>query len=205
LYLVLLAPWWYAVGGLSVMAALPAGFIYHFFDPQLSVSPDGRVVNVVATATEASGFGGQTHASALKMDTITYGLPLLVALIFVTGADSIRARARALALGFGIMILLSVPAVMLWAKLTSLQLEDRIAMASNFGLSNSSRSGFFYYAFHGYAFSQPVVAVVVWLALLTLGWFKEKPKAEPQTVRASRNDPCPCGSGRKYKRCCGHP
>jgi SWIM/SEC-C metal-binding protein len=23
------------------------------------------------------------------------------------------------------------------------------------------------------------------------------------TKKASRNDPCPCGSGRKYKKCCG--
>ena len=22
-------------------------------------------------------------------------------------------------------------------------------------------------------------------------------------VRIGRNDPCPCGSGKKYKRCCG--
>ena len=31
--------------------------------------------------------------------------------------------------------------------------------------------------------------------------------AQPTTVRAGhkvgRNDPCPCGSGRKYKKCCG--
>ncbi|WP_233275148.1 SEC-C metal-binding domain-containing protein, partial [Neisseria meningitidis] len=31
---------------------------------------------------------------------------------------------------------------------------------------------------------------------------------KPQTVRregekTGRNDPCPCGSGRKYKACCG--
>jgi uncharacterized protein YecA (UPF0149 family) len=26
----------------------------------------------------------------------------------------------------------------------------------------------------------------------------------PQTAAAvGRNDPCPCGSGQKYKRCCG--
>ncbi|MDV3238461.1 MAG: SEC-C domain-containing protein [Gammaproteobacteria bacterium] len=25
----------------------------------------------------------------------------------------------------------------------------------------------------------------------------------PPTARAGRNDPCPCGSGRKFKRCCG--
>ena len=28
----------------------------------------------------------------------------------------------------------------------------------------------------------------------------EEPAPPP---RPGRNDPCPCGSGRKYKRCCG--
>ena len=25
------------------------------------------------------------------------------------------------------------------------------------------------------------------------------------TAKVGRNDPCPCGSGRKYKKCCGAP
>lgn len=30
------------------------------------------------------------------------------------------------------------------------------------------------------------------------------PKAPPrQVVKIGRNDPCPCGSGRKHKKCCG--
>lgn len=29
------------------------------------------------------------------------------------------------------------------------------------------------------------------------------PPAEPARRTAGRNEPCPCGSGRKYKRCCG--
>ncbi|MBD3384928.1 hypothetical protein GF407_08380 [candidate division KSB1 bacterium] len=28
----------------------------------------------------------------------------------------------------------------------------------------------------------------------------QKPK---QAVKVGRNDPCPCGSGKKYKQCCG--
>jgi uncharacterized protein YecA (UPF0149 family) len=28
------------------------------------------------------------------------------------------------------------------------------------------------------------------------------PKAHATVPRAGRNDPCPCGSGNKYKRCC---
>jgi preprotein translocase subunit SecA len=35
----------------------------------------------------------------------------------------------------------------------------------------------------------------------------EKPAAAPAPVRSGpkvgRNDPCPCGSGKKYKACCG--
>jgi uncharacterized protein YecA (UPF0149 family) len=28
-------------------------------------------------------------------------------------------------------------------------------------------------------------------------------KHTQQTSKVGRNDPCPCGSGRKYKKCCG--
>jgi len=26
---------------------------------------------------------------------------------------------------------------------------------------------------------------------------------KPSAVKVGRNEPCPCGSGKKYKRCCG--
>ena len=29
------------------------------------------------------------------------------------------------------------------------------------------------------------------------------PAAEAKPVKVGRNDPCPCGSGKKYKKCCG--
>jgi preprotein translocase subunit SecA len=31
---------------------------------------------------------------------------------------------------------------------------------------------------------------------------EEKPKFDT-TKKIGRNDPCPCGSGKKYKKCCG--
>ena len=32
----------------------------------------------------------------------------------------------------------------------------------------------------------------------------EAPKKKPKRVsKIGRNDPCPCGSGKKYKQCCG--
>jgi preprotein translocase subunit SecA len=33
-----------------------------------------------------------------------------------------------------------------------------------------------------------------------------RPKADPvrrEGKKVGRNDPCPCGSGKKYKKCCG--
>jgi preprotein translocase subunit SecA len=32
---------------------------------------------------------------------------------------------------------------------------------------------------------------------------KEKPKPKRSGPKVGRNDPCPCGSGKKYKQCCG--
>lgn len=32
---------------------------------------------------------------------------------------------------------------------------------------------------------------------------KNKPVSAVNTTKASRNDPCPCESGKKYKKCCG--
>jgi uncharacterized protein YecA (UPF0149 family) len=37
-------------------------------------------------------------------------------------------------------------------------------------------------------------------------WFESRINRVPQkreAAKTGRNDPCPCGSGRKYKSCCG--
>jgi len=31
---------------------------------------------------------------------------------------------------------------------------------------------------------------------------RKRPNSRPRAFRTSRNDPCPCGSGLKYKKCC---
>ena len=34
-------------------------------------------------------------------------------------------------------------------------------------------------------------------------WFFVDPSLPVRSVSVGRNDPCPCGSGKKYKKCCG--
>jgi len=148
-------------------------------------------VRVLVAALE-----GQPTSSGLRLDTVTYGLPMFAALVIVTRSDSLRAKLRTLSLGLVLMSALTIPVVMAWAKLTTLQVDERLAASGN-------SSGFLYYAFHGYAFSQPAVAVLLWLGMMMLRMFSDTKKRESSTRVIRRNAPCPCGSGRKYKRCCG--
>jgi preprotein translocase subunit SecA len=44
-------------------------------------------------------------------------------------------------------------------------------------------------------------------SIYRVGIAREAPQEKKETVpvgkRVGRNDPCPCGSGKKYKKCCG--
>ena len=197
IYLLLLPIWWYALDILCSGAGSVAGWIYHFFDPRISILTEGKIVRVLFSPGAGEGFDGQVAASPLRIDRVTYGLPMLAALILVT-RSSWRAKLRGLGIGLPLMAVLTIPAIMAWAKLSSLYYEDQMSRLGD-------RSGFFYYAFHGYAFSQPVVAILIWFGLMLLGVFNSASEdaSAPLSRGVRRNEPCPCGSGRKYKRCCG--
>jgi len=186
--------WWYSLEILAHVTGVLANSIYSLFDRNVSIVPDGRVVRISVATSQLKG--PQTNSSALRLDTVTYGLPMLAALVVVTRADSIRAKIRSLLVGVGVMVVLTVPVVMATAKLTSMEVDELVSRGGD-------RSGMLFDIMHGYAFSQPVVAVVVWWLLITLGLFKEGQTQKVSSVAIARNAPCPCGSGRKYKRCCG--
>ena len=192
LYILMLPLWWYSLSIISAVAGTCASWIYALVDSHVAISPDARVVRVVVNAAD-----GGSKSGGLRMDTVTYGWPMLVALVMVTRTESLVAKLRPLLIGCAVMFVLSVGAVMAWANLTALQLEQQNHPGAG------DRSSFFFLAFHGYAFSQPAVAVLIWLALVMLGQFKTHSKKEAKSTPISRNAECPCGSGRKYKRCCG--
>ena len=50
-------------------------------------------------------------------------------------------------------------------------------------------------------FQPPVKAAKVTPAVVQINAFFHAPQAKPAKV--GRNDPCPCGSGQKHKKCCG--
>lgn len=192
LYLAFLPLWWFVLPAIAGVAGVAADLIYTAVDGRVSIASSGRIITVLVSAP-----GGRTTSSGLRLDTVTYGLPMLAALVAVTRADSLLAKLRGFLLGAGVMIVLTVFAVMAWAKLATLRVDEELSQSGN-------RSSFLYYAFHGYAFSQPAVAVALWLGLMMLGLFINKKKESVAPIAGTaRNAPCPCGSGRKYKKCCG--
>jgi uncharacterized protein len=50
-------------------------------------------------------------------------------------------------------------------------------------------------------FQHPVNAAKVAPAVVRINAFFHAPQAKPD--KPGRNDPCPCGSGKKFKKCCG--
>jgi len=194
LYIAFLPLWWYSLEIIAHVIGLAANWIYSLFDPQVSIAPDGRVLRITVTTLKTGV--AEPRSSALRLDTLTYGMPILAALVAATDANSIRSKIRSLIIGLGVMFVVSVPAVMASAKLTSLEVEELA--------SGGDKSSALFDIMHGYAYSQPVVAVVIWWGLVMLGFFKEVP-GQSSTAPIARNSPCSCGSGRKYKRCCGRP
>ncbi|WP_373991477.1 UPF0149 family protein [Duganella sp. BuS-21] len=51
------------------------------------------------------------------------------------------------------------------------------------------------------AFQAPLNAAKVTPSVIGIHAFFHAP--QPKAVKAGRNDPCPCGSGQKFKKCCG--
>jgi len=194
LYLAFLPLWWYSLQPLAAVSGAAANIIYRLFDSRISIVADGRVVRVLVAASHNPG--AQPQSSALRLDTVTYGLPMLAALVIVTRADSKRRKLLALSAGLGVMVALTVPVVMAFAKLTSLEADE-------LGSGPGTNSSVMFDAMHGYAFSQPDVAVVIWLPLMMLGGFRDRASQNAPAAAIARNAACPCGSGRKYKRCCG--
>src|ERR1043166_8294100 len=115
LYVVLLPIWWVALDALTWVTATGAGVIYHFFDGQVTIRPDGKIARVLVALPGRAA--SDPYQLPLRLDTMSYGLPLLMALVLVTRADSIKAKARALLIGLGVMLLFTLLAVMLWAKI----------------------------------------------------------------------------------------
>ena len=132
-----------------------------------------------------------------------YGVPLLVALILATPGWTWRRRGRALAWGLGLLTLSQVAFVLVTVVATQqspvMGPEGPVRPA---GFSPIKQPVFYalYYFFE--LMGRGFFALLIYLGLIAVGWRAPAAGGAVPARAIGRNDPCPCGSGLKYKRCC---
>ncbi len=131
-----------------------------------------------------------------------YGVPLLAALILATPGWSWRRCGRALAVGLGLITVTQITFVLVTIVATqqSPVMSPEGMMASTAFSPLKQRVFYALYYFFD-VMGRGFFALLIYLGLIVFVWgAPERPRTVAGRIR--RNDPCPCGSGLKYKRCC---
>jgi hypothetical protein len=124
----------------------------------------------------------------------------LITLLLVSPGMHMRRRLRYLGIGLGLLFASHV--CYLVAKVEYSLIQAKHPLGSSIPFIWESLDQFFEMA------GKVFFPISIWLLLTLrymLGFVDEPVKAEATAAskRVGRNDPCPCGSGKKYKHCCG--
>ena len=147
------------------------------------------------------------RSSQFKEDLVKRGIPgywiqtnlaLTIALILAT--PGVRFMRRLYLAGVGFLILISVHVVDLTFEVKKIYMTAYAPLAGETYASwhqglISGLNRFFR------TFRYEFVPFIVWGGLYYRDLFLKQ--ASRPTATVSRNQPCPCGSGKKYKHCCG--
>jgi hypothetical protein len=172
--------------------------------PLLEPSPDARYVvdggRVLVQRPTWLPRQGRTMPLnwPLWLPAANYGLPLLAALVLAAPGWSWRRRGRALGIGLGLVAASQVAFFLVTVVATQQSpVMSPEGMIQPAGHSPVKQPVFYalYYFFD--AMGRGFFALLIFLGLVAFGGER------PDAPRVGRNDPCPCGSGRKFKRCCG--
>jgi len=133
-----------------------------------------------------------------------YDLILLAALILATPGWSLRQRSRLLGLGLCLLTLGELVFFLVtveYSQLRPVPIGDASVLPPGFSRPRQILFTWIYYFFH--IMGRGVLPLLVYWGMLGITWGPPEPDKGAPDRAPGRNDPCPCGSGRKYKRCCG--
>jgi len=128
---------------------------------------------------------------------IVANLPLLITLVLMT--PGMRWQRRAVRGLVGIALLLSAHVAVLITKVQVVLISAKHPLAGSPALW-SMVDDFFEVV------GKTFFPILIWLALCLpymLGAVDNRREQASKQAESGRNSPCPCGSGKKYKKCCG--
>ena len=134
--------------------------------------------------------------ASLSPEAIYSNMVILMALVLPTPGMRLKKRAAVVAAAIGLLCVSHVAFLVTKVEVTLVTVDHPIAGAAWLWkpLDNA-------FEIIGKAF----FPIFIWLAL-TLPYMMGLVDPPPKTVEdrpPGRNDPCPCGSGKKFKYCCG--
>lgn len=186
---------WFAVAPVyaGVLAGV-AGALAPVLDPGAEYVSDGAKVSALRPLpVEPGQAGGERRRvrQGLWSTGVTWNTPLFVAAILALPGVPWSTRGRAILIGSGVLAIGHLAGVLVNAALTRNRLpgvDPGVGAELLQGLA-----GFLDFVV------APVLPVALFLALAG----RAPGSARSGRARPARNAPCPCGSGIKYKRCCG--
>ncbi len=135
---------------------------------------------------------------AFEADLATEGIdnnvPFLLTLLLITPGMSLRNRSFRLALGLLLLFAGQTLFVSTKVEASLIAAGHPLAGAAWFWHTVDN-----FFEITGKAF----LPVAIWLVLGLPYMMGLIDRREPAPAKVGRNTPCPCGSGKKYKHCCG--
>ncbi len=136
----------------------------------------------------------------------SYSLILLAALILATPGWSLRQRCRLLAIGCGLLTLIELAFFLSTVEYVRFrQAATRtgsVLFPPGYSRWKEVLSTWVYYFFQ--TMGRGLFPLLLYSCIIGAAWGQVDKPASRGVPRpaAGRNAPCPCGSGKKYKRCC---
>ena len=166
-----------------------------------SGSPDVAIAGNTTGVPTVYHLGGDTEQPIFRFDRVGlfFNTIVLLVLMLAVPHQAWRTRAFRLALGIGLLGLTHVGFVALQTQ----------AQFINLGLISTSEGGAYlvnWLAVLAGPIGEGLFPVAIALGLSWRAWaetFNLRIGIREFRADAARNEPCPCGSGRKHKRCCG--
>jgi hypothetical protein len=137
----------------------------------------------------------------------SYDLILLASLILATPGWSIRQRIRLLGLALALLTLAEFAfflSTIEYSQLRSVPTQTGMLYPAGYSRAKEIVSTWVYYFFQ--TMGRGLFPLLVYVGVVGVAWTQiiAKPAVRNAAAQApKRNDPCSCGSGKKYKRCCG--
>jgi hypothetical protein len=165
--------------------------------------PKGTTIFVVDSRTTREDVADRSSAAKFETNQVHRNVPLLLALFLATPGLLRGRRTKALAIALGVLFLWHAGYVTFVIHRLSSQMAVAAEAAAQSGAARAVVPTRLPFEVLLRLFIPQLLPLVLWAGLVH---FRQPMLIEPASasvVTVGRNDPCPCGSGKKYKRCCG--